>query len=126
MVFGSIYFFVIFNCLTYLSYLVSIDTISTAIETIDNSIPERFQLYQNRPNPFNSSAVIIFDVSQKSPVILQVYNLLGQVITTAVNEIKDPGQYQVCIEMNENPAGLYFYTIQMGDFTNTKKMLLLK
>ena len=112
--------------MTYLSYLVSVDTISTAIEIIDNSKPEKFQLYQNRPNPFNSSTVIIFDISQRLPVILQVYNLLGQVITTAVSEIKDPGQYQVYIEMNENPAGLYFYTIQMGDFINTKKMLLLK
>ncbi|MBN2281220.1 MAG: PKD domain-containing protein [Candidatus Marinimicrobia bacterium] len=107
-------------------YRVSVDTTSSAIEEYENIIPDKFRLYQNHPNPFNNSTVITFDIAQRTPVILEIYNMLGQLVARAVDDVMDPGQYQIHVEMNENPAGLYFYSIKMGDYSSTKKMLYLK
>jgi len=107
-------------------YIVSIDSGSTAIDVFGDYKPDRFELYQNHPNPFNSTTVISFDILHITPVILNIYNVLGQQVFTVVNEMKEVGQYHVQVNMNENPAGLYFYSIKMGDYVSTKKMLYLK
>lgn len=92
----------------------------------NSPIPVDFVLKQNYPNPFNPTTTIGFSIPQFSFVTLKVYNLLGQELVTLVNEQKSPGNYKVEWNANGLPSGMYFYRLTTKDFTQTKKMLLLK
>ncbi len=95
-----------------------------------------FRLRQNYPNPFNSGTSIQYVVSSSghnnsTRVILRIYNILGQTVRTLVNEEKQAGSYQVIWDGNDgqgNPvaSGLYLYRLTIGDFSEERKMLLLK
>jgi hypothetical protein len=99
-------------------------------------LPEKFKLYQNYPNPFNSETVIRYDVpvnSEKSAskIEIVVYNLLGQPVKRLVNETKEPGTYEVTWDAKNdygNPvsAGIYFYRLKTENFTETKRMVLIR
>ena len=91
-----------------------------------STLPETFQLEQNYPNPFNPSTKIKFVIPQSSFVKLKVYDLLGRQITALVNEMKLPGEYQVEFNGNSLSSGIYFYKLQAGNYSSTKKMILLK
>jgi hypothetical protein len=96
----------------------------------------RFDLEQNYPNPFNPSTIIRYTVPssvkhETSKVSLKVYDVLGNVVATLVNEVKQAGHYEV--EFNSQtasfgilPSGVYIYKLQAGKFVETKKMILLK
>ncbi len=99
---------------------------SETIKVASGITPDNFILYQNYPNPFNPSTLISYYVPQKSKVSLIVYDMLGKVITELVNEEKAPGLYSVNFESNNISSGVYFYTLQSGDFTKTNKMTLLR
>ncbi len=93
--------------------------------------PSSFSLEQNYPNPFNPTTSISFTVGNayyESPVqvLLRIYDVLGNEIVTLVNEEKSAGTYEIEFDASSLPSGVYFYKIQSGSFTNTKKMLLLK
>ena len=100
--------------------------------TEDNSlIPIYFELKQNYPNPFNPITSIIFELPQDSHISIKIYNSLGSEIKTLVNEFKPVGQYQVNWDGTDNTGdgasgGTYFCQLQTGDFTQTRKMVLLK
>ncbi len=100
------------------------------IQTISTEIPESFSLSQNYPNPFNPSTTIQFSIpyveSTRWGVSLKIYNILGNEITTLVNQSLSPGTYSVDWDASNYPSGLYFYTLRSGDYTETKKMILLK
>lgn len=104
----------------------------TDIDNNDRStIPKRFELNQNIPNPFNASTNIKYSLPLKSDVIISIYNILGQKINLLVNEEKPAGNYSVIwdgTDLNGRPtaSGIYLYQIKAGDFVETKKMLLLK
>ncbi|KUG25461.1 hypothetical protein ASZ90_004716 [hydrocarbon metagenome] len=85
-----------------------------------------FALSQNYPNPFNPSTTITYSIPNQEFVNLKIYDSLGKEIVELVNEEREAGIY--CIEFNaENlPSGLYFYTISAGNYSNTKKLLLIK
>jgi hypothetical protein len=83
-------------------------------------------LEQNYPNPFNPSTRIKYAVLNKQFVSLKVYDLLGNKITTLVNEEKPAGTYEVEFNANHLSAGVYYYTIVTDGFVQTKKMILLK
>ncbi len=89
-----------------------------------------FHLEQNYPNPFNPSTKIKYRIEQKEFITLKVFDMLGREITTLVNEEKLPGVYEVeFISQNGNltlPNGIYFYRLQAGNFSATRKMILLK
>ena len=87
---------------------------------------ESFYLQQNYPNPFNPNTNIRFTISKAGKVILKVYNLIGQELTTIVNEYKNPGTYNVDFNAAGLSSGIYFYKIVTGNFSDTKKMMLLK
>jgi len=95
-------------------------------------VPSTFELSQNYPNPFNANTVIMFTVTQESRVTIAVYNILGQEIATLVNgEILSAGRQSVSWDGldargNDVPGGLYFYRMTAGEFTETRKMVLLK
>jgi len=92
----------------------------------DKTIPTEFVLSQNYPNPFNPSTSIEFSVPVNSNVTLTIYNLIGQVVTTLVNEDKPAGAYSVEFNATGFPSGVYFYKLEAGSFIETKKMILLK
>jgi hypothetical protein len=92
----------------------------------NEQIPETFELYQNQPNPFNPVTNIKYDIPRESYVKLVVYDLLGQVVTTLVNEVKKPGAYTVQWGSENMPSGVYIYRLNAGDFEKTIKMVLLK
>jgi len=92
----------------------------------DKSIPTDFTLSQNYPNPFNPGTAIEFSLPVNSNVTLTIYNLLGQVVTTLVNEDKPAGAYSVEFNATNLPSGIYFYKLEAGTFIQTKKMVLLK
>jgi len=81
---------------------------------------------QNYPNPFNPSTKIIYSIKQDGLVTLKVYDILGKEIRTLVNEFVPAGNYEVEFNASQFPSGIYFYTINSGAFTQTRKMLLMK
>jgi len=93
---------------------------------VTNVTPDKFELYQNYPNPFNPITNIKYAVPTTSLVTLIVYNPLGKKVATLVNEIKEPGRYEVNFSGSQLASGMYFYSIQVGKFKATKKMLLIK
>ena len=97
----------------------------TGIED-DISIPMEFNLYQNHPNPFNSATAIQYSIPQRSNVQLKVYDILGNEVSTLVNEEKEQGVYTINFDANNLASGMYLYRIQAGSFIDTKKMILLK
>ena len=89
-------------------------------------IPESYSVSQNYPNPFNPVTTINFQISQASVVKIVVYNILGMEVAVLLNEEKDAGEYNVNFNAGNLSSGIYFYTIKAGDFTATKKMVLMK
>lgn len=101
------------------------------IEPVSEVIPQEFLLYQNYPNPFNPNTKIKFDVMangrrEKSKINLIVYNLLGKQVAELVNTELVPGKYEVGFESSSLPSGIYYYRLSSSDFTETRKMVLLK
>lgn len=93
---------------------------------IAESVPEQFALEQNYPNPFNPSTAITYQVSKAGLVTIKVYDLLGQEVTSLVNEEKVPGTYRVTWNAEGIPSGVYFYTMNSSSFAATRQMILLK
>ncbi len=94
----------------------------------DFSISE-FQLYQNYPNPFNPVTVIQYSIKSRQYVTLKVFDILGNEISTLVDEIKEPGLHEVLFnseKINNLSSGVYFYLIRAGNFVQTRKMILIR
>lgn len=92
---------------------------------------DEFVMHQNYPNPFNPQTHIEYTVRESSPVELKIYNTLGQLVKTLVDDYKTAGQYSVVWDGKDNSgnavsSGSYFYQIKTGDFTSTKKMIHIK
>lgn len=99
---------------------------ATGIEDKETEQDESFILKQNYPNPFNSSTLISYSIPVLSNVSLKVYDVLGNEITSIMNEERPVGTYKVGFDASNFPSGIYFYKIQTSNFTETKKMILLK
>ncbi len=100
-------------------------------ENIDPFLPKEFALAQNSPNPFNPSTDISYALPRESEVILIIYNILGEKVRTLVNERQRAGVHHVTFDSHDDSgrrvaSGIYFYKIMAGDFTQSKKMMLLK
>jgi hypothetical protein len=89
-------------------------------------VPLSYKLEQNYPNPFNPSTKIKFSIPQAGDVKLEVFNLLGERITTLVDEFLSIGNYETEFSAVNLPSGIYFYKLQAGSFIETKKMILIK
>ena len=99
---------------------------ATGVDNEDFDIPQTFSLLQNYPNPFNPSTNISYNIPNGSLVTLKVYDILGKEIVTLVNESKQAGSYNVQFDANNLSSGVYFYSIQAGDFFESRKMILMK
>ncbi len=91
-----------------------------------NLIPTVFALHQNYPNPFNPTTTIKYDLPKDVKVVIKVYDILGRLVTTLINENQKAGYYQVQFNGNNLASGVYFYRIEAGDYKLSKKMVILK
>ena len=98
----------------------------TGIGIINSEIPNNFSLAQNYPNPFNPSTTIEFAVPNNNKVTLKVYNIHGQEITSLVNGEYSAGSYKVVWDASRYSSGVYFYSLQADNFSQTKKLILIK
>jgi hypothetical protein len=98
----------------------------TEVEEDDPPLPVALRLSQNYPNPFNPTTSVIYEIPHAGHVTLTVYDLLGREVATLVNGSKRPGQYTVTFNAAGLASGVYLYRIRLGDFTDVKKLLLLK
>jgi hypothetical protein len=100
--------------------------IQTAVVQGTVAIPKNFLLFQNYPNPFNPTTVIHYYLPVASHAVVKVYDVLGREVATLVNEQKSAGSYQVDFDAHLLTSGVYFYSLQAGTFTETKKLVLIK
>ena len=109
---------------------ITYDAATIGIKPISTEIPDKFSLSQNYPNPFNPATKIRFSLPSPQGeglgVRVTIYDILGREITTLVNEQLQPGTYEIEWDASDYSSGVYFYTIQAGDYFNTKKMVLIK
>jgi hypothetical protein len=114
------------------NYLVDFEQVGTInINPIGTEVPSTFNLYQNYPNPFNPSTKIKFAIPsdvkcETSEVKMVIYDITGKKITTLVNEKLNPGTYEVTFDGSNLPSGIYFYKLNAGNFSETKRMILIK
>lgn len=96
------------------------------ISNVTQEFPENFRLHQNYPNPFNPSTTISFELPKKGMVKLSVYNLLGQEVSNLVSSNLNAGIYQYEWNASNHPSGIYYYRFEAENFSETKKMILIK
>jgi len=89
-------------------------------------IPSEFGLLSNYPNPFNAETVIKYELPFDAYVKLEVYNLLGQKVETLINQRQQAGYRSVAWDASEVSSGIYFYKLTAGDYTETRRMMLMK
>jgi hypothetical protein len=92
----------------------------------NNEIPTNYSLEQNYPNPFNPTTNIKFSLPNTGLVKLIVFDILGREVATLVNEVKSAGNYTADFDASTLSSGVYFYRLESGSFTESKKMLLVK
>ena len=108
---------------------ITIPVTVTIVEAVDESVellPMEYALYQNYPNPFNPTTRIRFDLRERSHVLLEVYNILGQKVVTLLDRSMDAGRYNADFDATRLASGVYFYRITANNFTDLKKMILIR
>ena len=98
----------------------------TGINTISQNIPESFELYQNYPNPFNPFTKIKFSIKYSGSYNLEIYNSLGQLSGTLFSKQLNPGEYEYNFDGSRLTTGIFFYRLSSENFSQTKKMILIK
>jgi hypothetical protein len=98
----------------------------TSVQEISSITPINYNLSQNYPNPFNPSTTINFTISDNEFVTLKIFNILGSEVATLVNQSLVPGSYKYNFDAQNLASGVYLYELKAGNFTEIKKMNLLK
>jgi len=107
-------------------YVVKFSPDPLGIDYQNGSGPAIFSLSQNYPNPFNARTTIEYGLPEAGHVKIEVYDLLGRRVATLLDEIKQAGYHQEAWDASDNSSGVYFYRLEMGDFSETKRMILIK
>ncbi len=102
----------------------SLGQLNAEIRTV--SAPKEYALHQNYPNPFNPTTVIEFVLPTADNVSLKIYDVLGREVATLLNERRNAGVHRVSFNATNLSSGTYFYRLQSGKFTQTRKMILVK
>jgi hypothetical protein len=92
----------------------------------NGTLPTVYSIEQNYPNPFNSLTTIKFDLPKQSYVDVEIYDILGRIVGSPLHQEMPAGHHQIIWNSGGSPSGVYFYRIQAGEFTQTRKMMLLK
>ncbi|MBU0475340.1 MAG: T9SS type A sorting domain-containing protein [Bacteroidetes bacterium] len=98
----------------------------TGVEEVGTTVPSEYTLSQNYPNPFNPTTNIEFSIPEAGIVSLKVFDVLGQEVTTLLNREMTSGSYKVNFNASKLTSGIYFYTLNGKNYSNTKKMILVK
>jgi len=101
-------------------------TITSATGVEETSVPVQYSLEQNYPNPFNPVTIISYSIPEESFVSLKIYDLKGREMKSLVDEVKSAGIYKIAFDASGLSSGVYFYRIDAGKYTQTKKFVLLK
>ncbi len=99
---------------------------STGTGNNTSLVPNKYELSQNYPNPFNPTTKINFAIPKQGLVTMKIYDVLGREVRTLVNEVKQAGNYTVDFNASEFASGVYFYKLTSGDFSDIKRMILVK
>jgi endonuclease/exonuclease/phosphatase family metal-dependent hydrolase len=118
-------------CSDHFGVLTLFETAVLGIDEGNNIYPEELKLYQNYPNPFNPSTKIRFSIQNVASgfnlnLTLKVYDILGEEVVTLINELQPAGNYEVSFDATRLSSGIYLYKIETGDYTEVKKMILLR
>ncbi|MEE4310706.1 MAG: T9SS type A sorting domain-containing protein, partial [candidate division KSB1 bacterium] len=89
-------------------------------------LPDKFALHQNYPNPFNPVTTISYELPVTSDVVLNIFNIKGQLIKTLINDYQDSGNHDVQWEAKDVSSGIYLYKLTAGDYTEVRKCMLLR
>lgn len=93
---------------------------------INSNIPTEYKLHQNYPNPFNPVTIIQIDLPEREKVILKIYDILGKEVATLKDEVINPGSYTINWDASKFSSGVYFSQLKVGDYLETKKMILVR
>lgn len=104
----------------------SVDTTTISVNQISSIVPVEYRIFQNYPNPFNPSTNIKFDIPKSSVTKLTVFNITGKELGVLLNEKLEAGSYEYNWNASQYSSGVYFYRVESGNFTATKRMLLIK
>ncbi|MFI5252254.1 MAG: T9SS type A sorting domain-containing protein [Bacteroidota bacterium] len=105
---------------------VFVNITTTGVSERNSGVPGNFVLHQNYPNPFNPTTVINYQLPAAGKVTLKVYDILGRELATLVDGLQTPGDHFVQWDGSALPSGVYFYRIQSGLYSETKKLLLMR
>jgi len=107
---------------------VKLDVLSTATSSTSllSQKPLHYSLAQNYPNPFNPTTILTYQLPTASDVKLEVFDVLGKKVATLVNERQSAGTHNITFNASALSSGVYFYRLQAGTFSQTRKMLLVK
>jgi hypothetical protein len=103
-----------------------IEAQEVGIEDSKQAIPEKYRISQNYPNPFNPTTRLKLAIPEKAKVKLTVYNLLGQKVATIFDGMMNAGNHELTFNAKNLSSGIYFYKIRANDYTDVKKMTILK
>jgi len=98
----------------------------SSVDPSESQILSKFKLYQNYPNPFNPTTKINYELPITNYVNLSIFNLLGEIVTTLVDEKQNAGYHQVEWDASGFPSGMYYYVLNAGEYRDVKKMVLIR
>jgi len=108
------------------AFIITLKRSTIGISQIGTTVPGSFKLYNNYPNPFNPKTIINFDVPKEGNISLKIYNSLGAVVAVISESNFKPGKYSVDFDGSNLASGIYFYSLQSGNFRQVNKMVLVK
>jgi hypothetical protein len=108
------------------AWTCAVDIPPVGVSINNNNVPKNYSLGQNYPNPFNPTTNIKFDIPKAGHVRLAVYDMLGNQVELLVNNEMQPGSYSTDFNAAKISSGVYFYRLETGDFSETRKMILTK
>jgi hypothetical protein len=108
------------------SFLVTFRRSTIGITQIGTTIPQTYNLYNNYPNPFNPTTIINFDVPKQGSLKIKIYNSLGELVKTIVDQTFSPGTYSVDFDGTNLASGIYFYSLESESVLQVKRMVLVK
>ena len=108
------------------TFIVTLVRTTVGINLLSTAIPEKYNLENNYPNPFNPQTNINFDLPVSAFADLRIYDTKGSEVKTLLSENLQPGSYQVTFNAGNLPSGVYFYRLITKGFSDTKRMILVK
>jgi len=105
-----------------------INELAFRLEQTDEATPtpERYRLFQNYPNPFNPETIFQYEIPKESPVRLEIFDITGRLVTVVVDEMQQPGSYQVTWDASNIASGIYIYRLRVDGFVQSRRMTLIK